>query len=413
MDGAIVDRTPGSSSPDYHPRPPQPEGAEEEQSWESVITLPRLPEWYEDEDDGLDEDKDFLERWDNLEDLLERRRKHLERVLSKKRRLLNSSFQRQIRDRENQVANRKRLQLLEKEAKRVDRVEINERLKKAGWTVDESSMKLTNHKPWRQRWLDWLIYEVNMFLPALGGLFLHSVLMGGFFEIVQCMFQKVYSFTTLELQSDTAATRLIVIVQLLMIGIVALRYTGYLYWWLNDRDYDCLKFDYHNRLRLGDRDAQRIHRVRSHWLVRMIVYMLSYNLIFLMVNEIYYILPYVWGEHMSQRLTDLPSATSSLDHALSTDGFACLLPCHQEMERRDAIDEMLLAADFEYTQEVLSWNSHVRYWLSYVYRHDFVSSSKSEQIAKTWVGDLLHLTLIISVCVALMRWYGFVFWITY
>lgn len=402
MSNYVVDRIPKEG--DYHPRPPG-----EEESWESIVTLARLDEWYATEDEESSssegEEEDFIERWDQLEDALEKRRHHLQMVTES----LNKSLKRQIWDRELQIANQKRQQLMEKEVRRLDRADVKERLKKAGWDIEKIGTE-EGPKTCFRRFSDWILYEVNTFLPAILGVFLHSIAMGGFFEVVETLLQKLLSTVTVAFRSESTFVQSLVYVPALAIGLLALRSTGYLYWWLNDRDLDCLKIDYHNRLRLGFQGARFIHRVRSNLLVRMSVYMISYNLCYITANDLYAKLPYVWGEPISSRLVNLPSASAWLTSA----EFSCLLPCNEEISRRDLINEMILSADFDYTAETLSADGHERYWLNYVYRHDYLpSKEKTEQMVSTWYGTLLQIALVFTSSLILMRLYGFVFWRTY
>ena len=160
-----------------------------------------------------------------------------------------------------------------------------------------------------------------------------------------------------------------------------------LYWWLNDADYDCLKFDFHNRLRLlhfnshsKDLWTRLLYAVHYYDTVRWLVYSFGYNFCYQVAQEILEYGEYFWNQSETA-LRYLPSNTfdvnlfQTLEDAMDDEQphiasvFLCERTCQDEIDRREAAYEEMMSADQEYTERVLAATSYTTYWASWV-RHD-------------------------------------------
>ena len=119
------------------------------------------------------------------------------------------------------------------------------------------------------------------------------------------------------------------------VGVLLLRLSSDIFWWLSDRNYDCIKFDLHNRLRLGRGDARLLVTVRERPLVRVTFFMTGFSLCYLATM----VLLWQYGkqplDQKDELLRQLPSLT--LDRpprqTLALISY-CSQTCQNEMERQ-------------------------------------------------------------------------------
>jgi hypothetical protein len=61
----------------------------------------------------------------------------------------------------------------------------------------------------------------------------------------------------------------------LLVGLLLMRWTGDLFWWARDPIYDMVKWEYHNRQRLGYRDEKWMSKVREKDAVRAMIFLVG------------------------------------------------------------------------------------------------------------------------------------------
>ena len=66
-----------------------------------------------------------------------------------------------------------------------------------------------------------------------------------------------------------------------------IRFSGYLYWWLNDVDYWAMKLELHNRYRLGYWDARLMVWIKQRPVLRAVLYFVGYHLCYKVVFDVY------------------------------------------------------------------------------------------------------------------------------
>lgn len=368
-------------------------------SWDSIISEPRTPEWYsnsnedEKEKENLTkEERTFLEGWDALERKLKQRMDHLRHIS----RHQSKAFRDVLVRRELAAATKRRQDFVRRYA---------------GSSFSDTKSKTTfSWSNWYQEMVDFIVFEWHTTVRAVAGLFLHSVGMGGFYFLVEILIQKTTTFLALYmnltffLKQPFASAAV-----LFVIGAAVTRCSGYLYWWLNDTVHDYLKFDYHNRLRLGFPGAAILNAARSNLVGRALVYLIGYNICFQVADTSYGLVSQYMVPSASPILERLPSHHIVYDPYWNDDRFVCDRTCAEETAAREAFAEALWEDDFSFTKTHLSMDAHYTYWMSWVNQDDAFSYSVVVT-EYTWMYGFILSIVWVVVCVALLRLYGFVFW---
>lgn len=375
---------------------------EEEDDDDSILTTGRTDAWYEYNSDN-DDDENYPTAWIALQRQLDARSAVLTAALTRQ-----PSLATQIRQRERLARCVREIKLLQEAIEEEDEDDENntERLYALLAAVQERQAQLQSRAPTLfQRVAETVLYETNTFGKAALCLLLHSVAMESFFDTVKAMFDVLYSQLVVLLGTESSRFQYFLYGIVLVLGLVLIRSTGYLSWWLKDHDYDLLKMDYHNRLRLGFGEARFISSVRRKALLCLVTYMIGYNLVF---NVAVYLHGQLDG------MLDQPSLFDNLPSNLypfSDDGFICDRTCSEGMKMQQAHEARLIQADHHYTKQTLSTSSHDMYWWNYVHSTDYLGPD--ENTAHTETTELLHSVYVFAVCLLLLSFYGFYFWRTF
>jgi hypothetical protein len=124
--------------------------------------------------------------------------------------------------------------------------------------------------------------EWHITAPALMSLCIHSVAHISMYDIVDVLaeeFKKKYLRQQHNILLDNSI--------LLFLGMLLVRWSGYLYWWLNDNDFSCIKLELHNRLKLGFWDAQSMLWIKRRPFFQAMSYFLGYNLCYKVAYDVY------------------------------------------------------------------------------------------------------------------------------
>lgn len=423
--------------------------------WSSLLSEGRTDDWRSDDDccaSSSAEEDEFQARWDELERRLAARWAYLEKITVGKK----SACVRQMRRREMEVARLERDELLleqiaaQKDNSSAEDTGKDEKKDRAGRKTDGTDDEGTAPKKRTriQSVCDFLTFELNSTVPAILSLLLHNIAMAGIFELGNDCLNMVYAGTAAtfssssssspqlseapdgddeldELQDEFKPANMVEFCffgAAFLLGCALMRSTGDLFWWLSDRDYDCLKFDYHNRIRLRYPGARIVHAVRSSLLVRCFVYMVGYNACYQMSQEIFEELSErLWNQN-SNLLRHLPSSTFDVNLFQTEEAaweepdissiFPCERTCQEEIDRREAAFEEMVSADMEYTERVLATSSYSTFWQKWITCSDYMGIDDAPPVYNP-LGDLLFYVAVLSCCIAMLRWYGFVFWERY
>ena len=337
---------------------------EDDESSEDSSVLSRLEDrsYYSEKGEHAGQKLHTLEqKWDDLERQFAARQRLLERITSGRSR----DFVRQLREREQAVRHRTFAQLLQAVEAR-DAAE-QERFQKRLDDEDESFLKghprdhdgdddsqdpTKIHSPRRrtlsQRCYEWCVFELNSSVPAMYCLIVHSL-------AHIAIYQGIGSVT------DTIRNKLsdtwdppfftfegpLVDVALFFWGVLLLRLTGDLYWWLPDQDYDFVKFDLHNRLRLRCWDACFLSAVRARYILRAALFWTGhyYTYVSTIVLLSHMQRPF---DQRSELLENLPSANLEAPQQCLLVSF-CTKTCQDEIERQGA---------FVLVNSVRAWRGH-------------------------------------------------------
>jgi hypothetical protein len=265
--------------------------------------------------------------------------------------------------------------------------------------------------------LSCILFEIYVTIPSTFHLILHSLVYYAFFELVDGCVQYIYRyFHTSYSEAPTDPTKSSFFQYwfyggILLLGIWSMRISGYLYWWLNDIDYDCLKLDYRNRRKLGYVGARLMGKLRKHDMARMVVFMISYSLCYIVVLKIFETIEHIFFAQSPEiLLANLPSRiwdTSTSTTAASVPDFMlCQYTCQEIMDQREQRRSELVEADEIYTSQVLSTDSYYTYWLARVH-------NESIPMLSTPHANFFHCLCTIVVTIAVLRIYGFKFWEQY
>ena len=370
---------------------------------DSILTSGRTRAWeqLEDEDDYLsvDEDLPAEQQWNELQRRLDRRSACLNGALNKK----SCSFRLQIQRRERLARRLRERDLLLDLLNPVDTDAITQT--KLQNLLDELVPLPEQKGGLVSKIYETIQYESNTFVKAAFLVLLHVIAMESFYGFIRSIFDVFYRYMSDLLGTESDVFGICLHSGLFVAGIVLLRSTGYLYWWLKDSDYDLFKFDCHNRLELNYPESRFISSVRSRDLLCLFVYLIGYNLV--TTVAMYIQDEQDWLFSKQDILEALPSRILEYDY----NGFPCDLTCTEGMELEEQWDWWMLSGDYDYTRRTFSLTSHKTYWMNYV--HQFDTTEADEYTAHTDQTEMLMSACIFVVCVLAMRWYGFLFWRTF
>jgi len=421
---------------------------DDDDDWSSLLSEGRTDEWYYEDDDyscSLSEsEQDFWAQWDALERQLAARWRSLDKLVDTAEaeggRGKNPNYVHQMRVREMEAAHVKREELLLQHVAGLspnrDATADGNSAKAHGNIQGKTPKTATpledqNIRTWLQRVSEFVLFERTSTIPAIFTLLLHNVAVICIFDLVDTFVDEAKKLWMSKLNSPSPQQEEQWWVESLFYGVVfatgctLMRSTGDLFWWLNDREYDCVKFDYHNTIRLRCYHGARIiHAVRHYLVVRCLVYTIGYTLCYLVAQQIFDLGEDLWNQRESL-LRYLPSNTFNVDLFQTLDAvqedeepdisttFLCERTCQEEMDRRSDAFEEMLSADQEYTERVLAASSYSAFWEAWVEsRAVYMGVDEAPPVFSPAV-DLLYYIVFFLFFVGLLRWYGFVFWDRY
>lgn len=138
-------------------------------------------------------------------------------------------------------------------------------------------------------WKDFWIFEWYSFIPAAYCLLIHCLAHSAIDDLVQMVFGG----------GLLAA----------VVGILLLRLSGDLYWWLDDDTYDALRVDFGNRRRLGrDMELEVGRNIRRRPIVRAICFMIGYPICYMVSASFNDSIEKALFDEFDNVATNLPSA---------------------------------------------------------------------------------------------------------
>jgi hypothetical protein len=333
--------------------------------------------------EGDDSDNDvadaFVQKWDKLEKELTARQAHLDIIAVGK----SPALIRQIRDRELQAAMHKREELLLEQLSAENKScavfhssgtgANNKQAKRQADTNTATSVHETPRPALLRRFYDAVLFEVHSTGRATFALAFHCMALAGIVELVGELVRCFLVGARRRFVSTSEWIDICLYLLVFGVGITLVRWTGYLYWWLGDEEYDCLKFDYHNRIRLGSHyaNARVMWAVRQSPVLRFWLFMVGYYMVYTPTHALMWYV-YRWCGQQARLNQFLPSATflvnefqtlqaaeSEVDLSLQ---FVCTRTCQQEMDRQSAAHSELHRIERDYTLRVLSKDSYYVYW---------------------------------------------------
>lgn len=247
---------------------------------------------------------------------------------------------------------------------------------------------------------EFLIYELSTTIPAALSFVAQTLTEYASYEITSILVWLARR----HIRSDSDKYQDGLMTLIFVVGLVLMRFSGSLYWWLSDRDYGCVKFEMHNRLRLGMWDARALHWARRRSWARCFLFVFGYYLCFAGVLHFVYRFYLLWDE--SDRLMRrLPSSAYDGDVCMADlDRFSC----EAELQRREKHFDSLEEKDREHVYWFWSDRSYDFYWVEGAegigyYGYPLLS----------WNRELLLLIATLAVSLSGLTWYGFIFWNKY
>jgi len=132
-----------------------------------------------------------------------------------------------------------------------------------------------------------LLLERHTALPAMACLVLHCLAHVALYDAVEIVAEE---FRKLCLW--WAYPNALCLLGQFLAGVACMRASGYLYWWLNGTDYQCIKLDLHNRLRLGHVEARLLHWIKQRPALRAALCIVGYHLVYKVVLQVYELVYY-------------------------------------------------------------------------------------------------------------------------
>jgi hypothetical protein len=320
------------------------------------------------------------------------------------------------------------------------------------------------HVPQQFRcWYQHTIFEWYTILPASISLLCHCAAIIAFYDLMVELERSTLNWLHRQITLISSLSSKLVVLSsyaeagyvdlwylgcIFLIGLCLLHSTGYLYWWLSNIDFNWMKFDAHNRIRLRAPNSSYYHDVdvrliqfvrRQSSIVRLVLYMIGYYMVYIVSDAILACtFPYFGQQETILRY--LPSSTFRMDlyetvetvarrhsaWATSTHPyiptFVCLTSCDDEMHRRQSAFHELLRTEQEYTDRALVKSSYLTYWQTWIYSwgnvYDFHTGEYGMvDLTSTplfnGTGEIRFAIVTFILGIAVLRWYGFVFWKKY
>ncbi len=278
-------------------------------------------------------------------------------------------------------------------------------------SVCSSDTSYSRGRDWSSKARELALFEWHTTAPAIMSLvvhcFGHAALYDGI-EVLSEEFKKYCGFYGL--QRWPIRPEFVALFIMFILGITLLRMSGFLYWWLNENDFLCLKFDYHNRSRLDWWDARFLLWMRRHPVCQALSYFAGYQLIFMVVNEIFYYSFYLFDQRQTI-LESLPSErffkdqgrfpASSADTRQSSESNTC----SEELVVLTDETTALLSQDIRYLWKKLIVSSFDAFCYDWV--TDLAGEDEHPRPLVTPFRAVSVCIITIAFCVVILKHYGF------
>lgn len=137
----------------------------------------------------------------------------------------------------------------------------------------------------RDRIADAALFIWYTTVPGLYALVIHCVLHSAFYDLVELLDDYIRQQVKANFPKMNGYR--CSMITMFATGFVLIRASGYLYWWMNQADYNCIKFDYHNRLRLDNLDARLLFWVKQRPALQATIFTLGYYLVYNTIHHWY------------------------------------------------------------------------------------------------------------------------------
>jgi len=240
------------------------------------------------------------------------------------------------------------------------------------------SSNFGNGQPAKQSLMNQLyesvIFELNTTLPAMVGVTMYTMVTSSFYNTLSSFLY--------EIQRRVGHYHLFFLTCFL-IGTYLMKLSGYIYYFLPGKLYDCVKLDYHNQIRLGTWHARWLRWVQLRPRVLMLLYLTGWYMAYPAIG--------IWLGVVNTRLFNqreslvngLPSYQydyNYVDMCMSDDQHyaAPFFSCNAEINRREEEYLELKKADRGHTSTFFSVYSESAFWSEW---------------AKSDTGEIFYATL--------------------
>jgi len=360
------------------------------------------------------------EKWDRMHEQFARRDRLLERISRGK----SEAFVRLLRRHEEEVRECDMERLRTRMARQQQREQRQQPSTEQGTERSNENSRAnpgdrgTDRKGTSDRWREIVTFELGATLPATLSLIAYCVAHHGIFQATSRLCDELerawvsYTRSVPVKGGDLTLDAMNVIV--FFFGFWLMKLSGYAYFFLSGIDYNCIKFDYHNRLRLGNWDAKILSWVVRHDSVRMMLFTAGYNLCFVVAEYFFGRFVYAAFDDKSAVLAGLPSRQYDFDVCLDDLGpevewSSYSFRCQREIEKLEEKYQRLREADVMYTYGVLSGESYETYWSGY---HEGLGETEQGVLMTATTEALVYVASFI-LGIVILTWYGFIFWHQY
>jgi hypothetical protein len=300
---------------------------------DSVLSEPELRRDYWEDCKALRPKPESLqEKWELLERQFQKRERLLNRISKGK----NKTFVRQILEREHLVRRQAFDALLLAEVgDEAEKKDLCKRLEEEkGSALESHLLEKSPRRSFSHRFYDYLIFEMNSVVPAVFSLVIHSIVHISIYDGLNSCLLAVKKMVAKSGESPEIDSYLFGTA--FFLGFILIRFTGDLYWWLSDKDYDLVKFDFHNRRRLGYWDARILSTVRVRKILRVSMYVIGYNLCYLATSEFQFTMERFFDQR-KEIIENLPSVKFQIDQGIclaAREESFCARSCQDEIRRQ-------------------------------------------------------------------------------
>ena len=253
-----------------------------------------------------------------------------------------------------------------------------------------------------RRLYDMLLFEWHISAPAIMSLFFHTLAHASIYDVVEICVEEFKKRAELYFPATTTISSFykepMQNAFVFFVGISMMRLSGYLYWWLNDVDFKTIKFDLHNRVRLGFGDARYMLWVKRRPLFQALAFLFGYYLCYKVVFDAYekfYFMFFQCEDDASE-----PPNSRNLGKEIGG----------QRIEN--------MALDINFLWKVLDYQSFEEYWEAWAARlaGDDVDVDDDDEMSPLLTSPLagaVFCTICSIISIMILRCYGFAFFDKY